>query len=416
MILRFQGGSEVEHRAFALTDMVKWGYDGLRYTPGTGTPVGNAQAVPAINRAARLRAEAVASLQLRCYRGDGPAAQRVDTVWQAQLFAQPAYNEYQTRFDFWETVEESLAYRGNGYVWKLKDMGRVIEPWALHPDQVTCLGGDQYRVRMGGRWLDPVGRGPATYVVDTGTIWHIRGHGNGGTVEAPSPVQVFKEALQAPMGRMRHENRMWKRGTALQQVVTFPPGVTPQQAEQWKPQWAANYEGTDGDTTGVLGGGATLTSVGMTLADAQFVEMARLTREDASLMMGVPANLLGAQLQRSVPNLEQDLATWLRFGLGTELARIETSLAADPDFFPPLSQTEPRFDTNGFVRGDLITESNIAHQKIQDGRLLPDEARAQEGLPPLPGGVGMIPQVTPVGGAPNPVGMIPSAFNPTPIE
>jgi hypothetical protein len=46
--------------------------------------------------------------------------------------------------------------------------------------------------------------------------------------------------------------------------------------------------------------------------------------------------------------------------------------------------------------------ATVQHSQIQAGTLLPDEARADNGRPPLPDGLGQIPQVTPVGGAPNP--------------
>jgi phage portal protein BeeE len=107
--------------------------------------------------------------------------------------------------------------------------------------------------------------------------------------------------------------------------------------------------------------------------------MANLTVDDAARIMGVPANLLGAQLQRTVPNLEQDLATWLRFGLGPELERIEAALDRRRELFPAGAQTYPRFDTEDFVRGDVETEDAIAHQQVQDGRLLVDEWRAEKG-------------------------------------
>lgn len=417
MILRFSGGREYELRSFALTDMTRWGYTGLRNTPSAfGDPVANAQAIPAIYRAARLRAEAVATLELKCYRGSGLDKTEAPGVWQAQLFSAPRQNEYQTKVAFWSAVEESLAFRGNAFIWKLVDpsIGRMVNWYALHPDQVEVLDVNKWRVRVGGQFIDPVGKGRAQYAVDESTLLHIRGYGSGGTLVAPSPVQVFRESLETALGRMRHEKRMWKRGTAIQQAVVFPPDVTPTQAEQWRGQFAANYEGSDGDTTLVLGGGATVTPIGMTAVDAAYVDMAGLTARDASMMMGVPADLLGVPVQtRGVPNLEQDLATWLRFGLGPELKTIETALAADPQVFPPGSQTQPFFDTDQFIRGDLVTEANIMHLRIQDGTLTPDEARAQLGLPPHPDGMGASPQITPVGGGANP---IPATFNAEPSD
>jgi hypothetical protein len=128
--------------------------------------------------------------------------------------------------------------------------------------------------------------------------------------------------------------------------------------------------------------------------------MEHLNVEDAARIMAVPANLLGAQIARTRPDLEQDLMTWLRFGLGPELQRIEDALYADPDLFGG-SQTYPAFDTEGFVRGDILTEQTVLQSRVQSGILTPDEARAILGYDALPDGVGAIPQITPVGGAPN---------------
>ena len=356
--------------------------------------------VPAIHRAARIRAEALACLELCCYSGEG--AERVErpNVPQAQLFAGRP-NEYQTKFNFWETVGESLAYRNKASIWKNLDpiSGRVLEWYALHPDQVECKG-DYYRVTVRNGYVDPVGRGPAEYEVDDSTLLFIRGYGEGGTLDPPTPIQVFRSALAGPIGRQRHEARMWRRGTSLQVAIEFPQGVSSQQADEWREGWRSNYEGTEGETTAVIGGGATIKPIGMTLADAQFVEMSKLTVDDASRIMGVPGRLLGlsAEFNKNIP-LEQDLAEWLRFGLQPELYRIESALGSDDELFPPGSQTYPLFDTETFVRGDLETEDAIAHARIQDGRLTVNEWRAMNNLDPLPGGD--MPQITPVGGAPN---------------
>jgi hypothetical protein len=87
-------------------------------------------------------------------------------------------------------------------------------------------------------------------------------------------------------------------------------------------------------------------------------------------------------------------------GLGPRLTRIESAVNADPDIFGA-GADYAAFDTADVVRGDLLTEANISIRKVQAGIWLADEARSRDGLEPLEGGVGRIPQVTPVGGAPN---------------
>jgi HK97 family phage portal protein len=403
LILNVKGRGQIEARSFALTDMARFGFSDLRGGTATTVSESTARGVPALYRAARMRAEALATLRLRVWRGEGVKRERVDDNWQSRLF-RDAPNPYQTRFGFWETVGESLAWRNNAYVWKNTDpqTERVIEMWALHPDQVKCKGGYKYEVEIRDGYVDPVARGKARYEVDEETILHIRGHGEGGTFEAPTPIKVFRDALESPIARQRHETRVWRKGTSMQVAVVFPEGVSKEQADEWAPSWRDDYTGVNGETTPMMGGGATIQPIGMTQADAAYVEMAKLTVHDASRIMGVPGNLLGVQMERAVPNLEQDLAMWLRFGLGPELERIESSLMSDGELFGAARLIYPGFDTEQFVRGDIQTEDNVAHQRVQDGRLLVDEWRASQGLAPLPGGAGKIPQIVPVGGGQNP--------------
>src|SRR6266498_3718176 len=137
--------------------MVRWGWGGSRAGGGGYASESEMRGLPAIYRAGRLRAEAIAELRLRCWSGEGIERRRRDSVWQARLFAHPA-NEYQSRFVFWETLGESLAYRNNAFIWKNVDplTGHVVDWWALHPDQIHPKG-QGWQVITGGGYFDPVG-------------------------------------------------------------------------------------------------------------------------------------------------------------------------------------------------------------------------------------------------------------------
>jgi hypothetical protein len=100
--------------------------------------------------------------------------------------------------------------------------------------------------------------------------------------------------------------------------------------------------------------------------------------------------------------MQQVRQQWLNDGFSPELARIESALKADETLAFQAATTYPAFNTQGFVRGDIATEAAIVVADVQAGILLVDEGRAIRGYPPLPNGVGQIPQIVPVGGAPNP--------------
>lgn len=408
MILTRRDGGKREQRSsgfadFAVPPLATSNSSQVSVTPTT------VSGIPAFNRAVRIAAEAVASLRFRVWRGEGVQRQQVTAVWQARLF-RDALNEYQSRFTFWETIEDSLSKRGNSYNWMNPDptTGRVTEIYALHPDQIfpyITTEGIKYQVVVAAGFVDPMGKGYGFYTVGPETILHIRAFGSGGATVAPSPIQVYREALAVGIAKLQHEGNTYAKGSALRLAVTFPADKTPDQAAAWRDMWRATYEGANGESTAVLGGGATLQPIAMTLADSQFIESQNFGVAECARIVGVTASLLdeGGSRSPSTPlSPEHEQMRWLRYGLGPRLERIESAFYNEHALFPEGSSVYPAFDTEKFIRGDLITEDAIAHARVQDGRLLVDEWRAGEGLPDLPNGAGKIPQIVPVGGGQNP--------------
>lgn len=410
MILATRHGGGIELRAGStLTD---FGIPGpTTLAAGVTVSPQTSGGIPAVTQAVRVAAEAVGQLDLNIYRGEGPDRRQVRNVWQSRLFAGPL-NDQQDVFAFKATIEESLTYRGNAFLWKTIDPSsrRVVQLWALHPDQVLPYLGPQgqrlYQVAVGMGFVDPVGKGFGFYTVDSGTILLIRGFGDGGAWLAPSPVQRHRLALGTSLARLKYEANMFERGTSVRLAVSFPAGMQVEQARAWRDLWKETMGATTGDTTAVIGGGATLQPISLTQTDAQFIESQVFSVDEIGRIFNVPSSLIGGgQGQRqnsSVPTTpEHEQIRWATYGLGPRLMRIESGLRADPDLFPVGSSVYPMFKSDGVVRGDLATEETIAHQRIQDGRMLVDEWRAEQGLPPLPNGLGKIPQITPAGAAPN---------------
>jgi HK97 family phage portal protein len=367
--------------------------------------------IPSVTAAVRIASQAVAVLELGVYRGQGVQRQQVTSVWQSRLFAgQP--NDQQTRFDFKETLEESLSYRGNAYIWKNVDptTSRIVEWFALHPDQVLPFYGPNqvrtYYVGVGAGFVDPVGKGAGFYKVGLETILHIKGFGDGGLWIAPSPILRHRLALGASLAKLTHEAALYENSAAVKLALSFPDTMNADRAKAWRELWDDTYAGSkQAGKTAVIGGGAVITPIGLTQVDAQFIESQGFSTEEIARIFNVPQSLMGAGRGTKgdhplTPEHEQE--RWLRHGLAPRLHRIEEALRADPNLFAPGASVYPMFDTSGVVRGDIATAADVSAVKVQTGQWTVDEARALDGLPPLPGGVGSIPQITPVGGAPNP--------------
>jgi HK97 family phage portal protein len=375
--------------------------------PVTASTVGG---LPAAKEAIRIAAEQVAKLELGVWRGKGVDRTRVEATWQARFFSGQA-NSRDSWFLAWEQTEASLTGRNNAYWLKVPDdAGRVAAIHVLHPDMVEPRwnkerGRAEYRILVPWSWQ------PSDWL-DESRILHFRvGAPEPGALVAPSPVALFQATLGAAIAKQRYEGKFYERGLGKSIVASFPMEITPDAAKRYREALEGEHGGVDQQFgVRVFGGGATITTIGLSLQDAQYIESMQFSVEEIARIFGVQASLLGGGTQSQVtkplsPEHEED--RWLRYGLGPRLERIEQTVKADPAFFGVGARDYPMFDTGGVLRGDLETEARIAHSKVQAGIWLPDEARAKEGLPPLPDGVGTIPQIVPVGGAPTPLPLAP---------
>lgn len=380
-------------------------------TAGQNINKTTAMTIPAVSAAISFRADAVALPDLGVYRNSSsPLPERVMGSWQSRLL-RGVPNPQQDFFRFKEVIEASITARGNAYVWKTKDAetGRVTALTALHPDQVfpylyQVRGNELMYPVMFSPWYPspPECDGYGTVTVDAGTIWHIRGRGSLGEVVAPSPVARFAQSLGVALAEQDYQANFYEQGMLGALGVTFPAGTTKAQADEWSDAFQGGHAGTT--NTGrpiVVGGGATIAPIGVTPRDAQFLESIGATTLDISNIFGVPEWFLGAgtKAEKAV-SPEHEEMRWVHHYLEPELRRIEQSMYADPDLFGPGSDLYPMFDTSGLIHPDSATKATILKEKVQSGQWTPDEARAADGMPPLPNEVGANPVYIPVGGTP----------------
>ena len=410
MILRTRGNDR-HLRAADLTaiDQIardRGGYAGGQVRVDNQTMAG----LPAFDAAIHRAAEAVAGLTMRVWRGRSIDRREVTGSWQARLFAQAAPNPEQSWWDFWVTAEASLTARRNAFIWRTITDGRVTALWALHPDQVAVDirdGKVAYRVRIGGGLLDPTGTttlGMREAAVTTRELMHVKGPGGGGLPVAPSPIDVFRQAIGGQLAQTAYTERFYTQSTGDSTILSFPLEITNAQAKEAKALWDAGGGVGGAYGTRVVSGGASVTTIGLSQRDAQWVEGMSLGVEDAARIMNWEPSLIGggASGQDDAPRTpEHELTRMVRYRLAPRLKRWDAALRSDPYLFGPGARDYPAFDWEGLIEADIATQTDADVKNVQAGISLVDEIRAGRGLPPLPGGMGQVPQIVPVGGSPH---------------
>lgn len=235
-------------------------------------------------------------------------------------------------------------------------------------------------------------------------------NGLGGLRRGLSPLHTLRDVTAAEDARQAYAAQHAASGMQPAYGYQFPTGTTPDQASEWIDATERRHAGRKrwGRILAV-GNGAQIISIPPSSArDAQAAEQTALTLAQAAWEWDVPPSIAGVQ-GAQIDSVGGD---WRRF----------VTLCAAPPMLAIASALQTRLAapgerirlvTEGLMHHDPLVAAQVRHTDVQSGVLLPDEARADMGRGPLPaytptplGGTiqapGSVPQMTPVGGAPNP--------------
>lgn len=355
--------------------------------------------VPAIACAVRLVSETIAGFVMRTYRGVAEQRQPVHDTWQAELFQDPAPDEYASSFTLWEDVVTSIELYSGAFLRKLKARGRVVALEVLDPEcmRVSRAGGPHGPRRVEG-WVD------RRRVDLTDEVIYIRGFSPiPAAAEGVGTTRLHRSSIRGARDYEEFRGRYFASDATPGIVLTHPGNPTAPQRTEILRAWVRRHSGPQGRLLpGMVWGGMGVQQLQATMRDSQATELAdAIVRDVAREFRIFPPALLHAAVDSNagIVSAEATADMFMRFSLQGRMRRIERALAADTDLFPDRSMY-PRFDTTEFTRGDIATMASKVHQLVQVGVMSPNEGRSELGYPPHPDGDQL--QITPVGGAPNP--------------
>lgn len=349
--------------------------------------------LPAVIACIRLVSETIAAMPLKVYRGaDRQLAE--DTEQYRLLHSTP--NADQTGFDFVADVSASLEGWGNAYIHKIRSRGRVVELRVIPPMNVAVrqdnnTGELEYDIRL------PKGMLKGLTRTD---ILHIRGFSVNGKPVAPSPIEQHRETLGSNLQMTRFHNAFFANDARPGVVLKMPNSLTREQAKEMADLWDEAHAGAqNAHRTAVLGGGAELIQLPISLVDAEFIESQRFGMEQIARIFNVPAALIaGEKFDRPDIAAEQ----FLKFHLAPRLRRIEQAINADQQLFGPKgADLHVEFLADALLRPATRERVESYLKARQAGWMTANEIRRMENLPAMeiPGADEL--QLTPVGGAPN---------------
>jgi HK97 family phage portal protein len=324
----------------------------------------------------------IARLPIRHYRMvDGD---KVEVEVSAPLRVLDKPNGYQTRFDMMKQFVASQLYRGNGYLYAMRNRRYEIdELHVLFPDGVwPYRSGNEVFYSVAPNKLADI---DVQRMLTTRECLHHRMLTLADPLIGITPLMAAALSTSAGMAILTQSERFFNHMARPSGVLQTASKLDPERAQAIKDRWSAVYKGPgNAGEVAVLEQGLEWKSLALTAVDAQLIEQLRYTVEDVARVYRLPIFMLGDLTKVSYNSSEQLTRIYYSGCLVAHMSAIEDKFT---QFFDMDGRREwLEFDTDYLFRTEMQARVEALARSVQGGLRTPNEARSVEGLNPLPGG------------------------------
>lgn len=286
-------------------------------------------------------------------------------------------------------LQTHILLRGNAYAMKVMSGNRLAGLLPLMPDRMEVKQYDDLTIEY--RYTSKSGR---LVVLQAAEVLHLRGHSLDGVIGL-SPLRYAAETVGLALDMSGHARALFANGARMSGTLTTDSALEPEAYERLRGSMEDFQAGgaREGKTL-ILEEGLKYERMGLSMADAQFIEAAGVTRTEIFMFYGVPPHMAGDTSKSTSwgTGLEQQSQGFVAYTLEDWLTTWEEALMRDC-----LSAGETdlyfRFNRNALVRGDIRARYAAYAVSRQWGLDTIDEIRALEDKDPLPDGAGADPFV-----------------------
>ena len=312
-------------------------------------------------------ASTLASLNLDIYERNG---RNIDVANVHPAFDVIKYkpNEYQTAFEFWETIISHAVLNGCGYA--------LIERDARgYATQLICL--DYYDVDRKFVNGQPVFSVKNVGMVQPENMLEIC------NLQRKSPIRLHRENLGLAKSAEEFGAEYFGSGGQMTGILSSDQPLRKEQMDIIQQSWnkAQQQAGTK-----LLPFGFKYSRISISPDEAQFIETRKFQAEEICRIFSVPPALVQLESQTTYNNVEQQNLQFARHTVTPWAKRIEQEI--DRKLLQARERPElySKFNLNDLYRGDMQSRAAFYTQMLQNGVLNINEVRQKEDMNPTEGG------------------------------
>lgn len=333
--------------------------------------------------AVMLYAETTGSLPVVFYEVDGKGTETELRNYALAKLLNGKPNRYQTAAEFWQTVGAQLRMHGNVacLIQRQGDkpdgeiIGLLPLMWSQVEVELLPNGDVQYRYNSG----------TTQRILSADKIWHVKGPGNG--IIGMSPLSYARNTVGVGLAANNRMGKIFGNGAKPAGVLTTDVVLKDDQRAKVKQNFREMTEGNE-DTLFVLEAGFAYQQISMLPKDIELLDSARFSVEEIARYMGAPSVLIndGSAQTAWGTGIGQIVRGWYQVKLRPFLKLIESSVGV---YLVPVGdrgRVIMRFYLDELLLVELEARMRAYKEAVTGGIMTPNEARADEGLKPLPGG------------------------------
>jgi len=312
-------------------------------------------------------ASTVASLGLEVYERNGREIQPAN-VHPAYDVVKYRPNEYQTAYEFWETLVSMAVLHGCGYALIERDnRGYVTNLIALDyydVDRKFVNGMPVFSVKN-------VGMVQAENMLEICNL------------QRKSPIRLHRENLGLAKAAEEFGAEYFGSGGQMTGILSSDQPLKKEQMDLIQGSWNAAQQQAG---TKLLPFGFKYSRISISPDEAQFIQTRKFQAEEICRIFSVPPTLVQLESQTTYNNVEQQNLQFARHTISPWTKRIEQEIDRKLIQSRERPQIYSKFSLNDLYRGDMQTRASFYTQMLQNGVLNINEVRMKEDMNPTEGG------------------------------
>ena len=289
-----------------------------------------------------------------------------------------APNPNQTPHDFQYTMMASLAVYGYAYALIVPDgLGGVdrldvIDPPRVQPRRNIDTGEIWYQIR-----LDD---GSEAYV-HTSAMIAVRFSSTDG-VHSVSPLEVLGATLKYDRA-IKEISLKQLEGVNGAVVLTYPTALSEDKKIAIENRFINAYKKSTGQVL-ILEGGVTADRIAGSVVDPQVLSSDSITKSKIAAVYNMPLRLVGANVNSDYSTSEQAVKEFMTLTMLPWVTAFEQEYNRKLLMWSRYARGERfHFSMEAMMRGDIATMTERHSKGVRGGKMTPNEARAEDYLPPM---------------------------------